>query len=381
MFANKASTEGAMMPHKFSTRILNLVVLLFMPALLFAGMPNGNAYKALSPITSGNLTIFPIAASHTHDTSRFLTLDEGVRAGTVVVTEAGSVRGLVRGSHPVRQSSGAEVNKLVLINNSNRPLLLLAGEIVTGGKQDRVIGEDRIIPAKSEPVDLSVFCVEPGRWVEKSTNFSYMGSQMAAPSIRRPAVTAKSQQQVWDNVGASNANMAAQVDARTRAEVNSTTSYAGVMENSVVKGKVAAIAAPMERNYDSMFRELRKQNAVGVVVAVNGRIIWADLFASTDLLQAYWPKLIRSYAAEAVANGGRSGAASVALAQDYIDKLSGGREIVETDPGVYRRSEVTSDGFKVFSLISLLPSTDYTVHLAKTDTDTVTTYKRPQYIE
>jgi len=44
-------------------------------------------------------------------------------------------------------------------------------------------------------------------------------------------------------------------------------------------------------------RELRERNAVGVVVAVDGRLIWADLFASTALLEKYWPKLIRSYAA------------------------------------------------------------------------------------
>jgi hypothetical protein len=59
---------------------------------------------------------------------------------------------------------GARVNQLALINNSDRPLLLLAGEIVTGGKQDRVVGRDRIIPAHNEPVALDVFCVEPHRW-------------------------------------------------------------------------------------------------------------------------------------------------------------------------------------------------------------------------
>ena len=39
---------------------------------------------------------------------------------------------------------------------------------------------------------------------------------------------------------------------------------------------------------------------MGVVVAVNGRLIWADVFASTTLLEKYWPKLVRSYAAEAI---------------------------------------------------------------------------------
>ena len=69
------------------------------------------------------------------------------------------------------RQSGAEVNRLVLINNSDHPLLLLAGEVVTGGKQDRVIGVDRIVSPKSGPIDLSVFCVEPGRWVASSEHF------------------------------------------------------------------------------------------------------------------------------------------------------------------------------------------------------------------
>jgi ARG and Rhodanese-Phosphatase-superfamily-associated Protein domain len=347
-----------------STRFLSLVVLLFVPAMLFAG--NESGYRVLTPITSGNLSVFPVATSQSHDTSRFLALDEGVRAGSVVVTESGNVQGLIRGPHPVRRQ-GAEVNNLVLLNNSNRPLLLLAGEIVTGGKQDRVIGEDRIIPANSGPVDLSVFCVEPGRWVDKSETFSYLGAQMAAPSVRRPALAEKNQQRVWDNVRRSNAEVAANMPSAVAGELSQTTSYAQVMQNHEVKDKVAALAAPMERNYDAIFRELRKQNAVGVVVAVNGRIIWADIFASTDLLQTYWPKLIRSYAAEALANPGRTGAVGAAAAQAYINKLDGSHEVVETDPGVYRRSEITGDGFKVFSIVSLLPSTNYTVHLAKTE--------------
>ena len=63
------------------------------------------------------------------------------------------------------------MNTLVLVNNSKRPLLLLAGEIVTGGKQDRVIAKDRIVPAGGDPIDLSVFCIEHGRWTESSEKF------------------------------------------------------------------------------------------------------------------------------------------------------------------------------------------------------------------
>src|ERR1041385_836118 len=48
-------------------------------------------FQVLAPIRHGNLTIFPVVASYVHDTRGFLTLDEGLRSGEVVVSEAGSV--------------------------------------------------------------------------------------------------------------------------------------------------------------------------------------------------------------------------------------------------------------------------------------------------
>src|SRR5262249_35583310 len=130
-------------------------------------------YKVLDPIHQGNLTVFPVVVATSHDTNEFLTLDEGTRSGEVVVTEYGNVQPLMRrrGGATPTPSGGAQVNTLVLVNNSKRPLILLAGEIVTGGKQDRVIGKDRIVPAESDPIDLSVFCVEPGRWTGASAKF------------------------------------------------------------------------------------------------------------------------------------------------------------------------------------------------------------------
>src|SRR5260370_2087452 len=121
-------------------------------------------YKVLEHIRHGNLTVFPVVAAKSYPTGEFMTLDEGLRSGDVVVTEAGNVQGLIR-RHPMPavRNDGAQVNRLGLVNNSKRPLLLLAGEIVSGGKQGRGIGQDRIVPAESDPVDLSVFCVEPGR--------------------------------------------------------------------------------------------------------------------------------------------------------------------------------------------------------------------------
>jgi hypothetical protein len=357
---------------------LLVVAAVLVPCLLQAGeVAPASGYSLLSPIRSGNLTVFPVVASKSYDTAEFLTLDEGLRSGDVVVTEAGQARGLIRHRpgepammHPIRD---AEVNRLVLVNNSKRPLLLLAGEIVTGGKQDRVIGKDRIVPAESDPVDLSVFCVEPGRWVAANGKNEFgngaggvMGGLLAAPVVRSKAMGAKDQQQVWDSVRSSQRAMAESVEVTGAAPaVNATTSYARVMDNKEVQKQVDAVAEPVQRNYESVIRQLRDKNAVGVVVAVNGEIVWADIFASTQLLQKYWPKLARSYATEAVVTRAKGGEASSKDAQKFLNELQGRHETAETEPGIYRQTEITGDGFKVFELTSLLPKTGFPVHVAK----------------
>jgi hypothetical protein len=133
---------------------------------------------------------------------------------------------------------------------------------------------------------------------------------------------------------------------------------------SVAK-KVDSVAAPIERGYRSLMGELRDKNAVGVVVVVNGQIVWTDIFASTDLLQRYWPKLVRSYAAEAVVTNTKWSDAGQKTAQAFVDSLAGGHQTVESEPGLYRQTEVTGDGFRVFELTSLLPKTGFNLHIAK----------------
>jgi hypothetical protein len=125
------------------------------------------------------------------------------------------------------------------------------------------------------------------------------------------------------------------------------------------------VAAPIARNYESVIKQLRDRNAVGVVVAVNGEIIWADMFASSSLLEKYWPKLVRSYAAEAVVTRTKNGEATEKAAQQFLENMEGRREMVESEPGLYRHTEITGDGFKAFELTSLLPKTGFDLHVAK----------------
>ena len=346
-----------------------------------------SGYKVLEPIRHGNLTVFPVVAAKNYPTGEFLTLDEGLHSGEVLVTEAGSVQGLIRRhGAPAIRHDGAEVNRLVLVNNSKRPLLLLAGEVVSGGKQDRVIGKDRIVPPESDPVDLSVFCVEPGRWVASTEHFGASEALygngangfafkatpptalMVQPSVRAKAMADKNQNEVWNEVNKQKAAMAERVEVggpAAAAEIGQTTSYAKVNENVAVRQQVDSVAKPIEQSYQSLIHKLRDRNAVGVVVAVNGRIIWADVFASSDLLSKYWPKLVRSYASEAVVTRAKEMEVTTKQADAFLAEMEGRKEMIESEPGVFRHTEVTGDGFKAFSLTSLLPKTGFDVHVAK----------------
>ena len=343
-----------------------------------AGQPaSALDYKVLAPIRHGSLTVFPVVTAASHDTGNFLTLDEGLKSGEVEVTESGRVRGMIRRPHQggvvhpdYSVHDGAQVNRLVLINNSKRALLLLAGEIVTGGKQDRVIAKDRIVPPESDPIDLDVFCVEPGRWVGTSEKFTagMPSAAMAAPSVRGSAMASKSQQQVWSQVAKTREEMTMQmrIDAPAAAPVLAdTTSYAKVMGNPDVRKKLDSVAGSVEQEYSSTIRQLHDQNAVGVVVAVNGQIVWADLFASTSLLEKYWPKLVRSYATDAVVTRAKGAQVSEKAAQGFLDNLHGRHETVDSEPGLYRHTEVSGDGFRAFELTSLLPKTGFALHVAK----------------
>ena len=350
---------------QFSRFGLGVVVVTFACSSLIWGGMMSPRYKVLTPISHGNLTIFPVVTSTTHDTSGFITLDEGIRSAEVVVTEAGITGGLIRGPQHRRPVSGAQVNSLVLVNNSKHPLILLAGEIVTGGKQDRVVAKDRVIPAESDPVDLGVFCVEPGRWTETSAQFSTMKSQMAQPSVRSKAMVAKDQEQVWNSVGEANVAVIGAIASTETAPRAAPSSYAKTFDNEQVRKAIADQVAPVEQSYSSSIRQLRDQHAVGVVVAVGGRIIWADLFASTALLEKYWPKLVRSYAAEAITTQRGENPVNLAEAQQFLDRTEGNREVVESEPGVYRQSETVASNFKLFTLASLLPGTGFDLHISK----------------
>ncbi len=159
------------------------------------------------PLRHENLTIFPVASKTPRTEDRFITLDEGLKAGTVEIRERGGggqpsdnpqpnapasqgdrdpvettpPRNDAGQSTPAPQqtqagqteqseladSEGADVNEVIVINRSTKPLYLGPGDVMIGGQQDRVIGQEIIVEATGKPTPIRVFCVEHGRWSQR----------------------------------------------------------------------------------------------------------------------------------------------------------------------------------------------------------------------
>jgi hypothetical protein len=328
-------------------------------------------WRLLEPVSYENLTIFPVVSSSGYDTSAFLTLEDGLSSGEVTVREQGAdvIYRNRDGSRPAVQNyGGPSVNQLVLVNHSKRPLLLLAGELVSGGKQDRVIGKDRIVAPFGAPLPLEVFCVEHGRW-SSGSQFNE-AKTIVHPSVREQAAVKQKQGDVWAAVtGGSLAPRAVnapapqvpttELDAAIQSEAP-TQSYSKIYESRRVSSSVETVVNEIQRRFRKETSGLKGERVVGVVVAYGGEVAWSDVFASDELFNHYWSKLLRSYAVEAVARPTLREKASADDAREFLRRLNG-REQTESEPGVYRWREINEDGLSQIELDALAPKM-FTLH-------------------
>jgi hypothetical protein len=340
------------------------------------GPGTGAGWRVLEPVRYENLSVFPVVTRAGLDTSAFLTLDEGLASGQVVVAEQGSeIIRRTRDGRPIRvPQSGASVNTLVLINRSSKPLVLLAGEVVSGGKQDRVIAKDRVVPSGAEPLPLDVFCVEHGRW---SAGSSFSAAKlMVHPSVREKAAVERKQDEVWsavtrgsthESVASAPADAAPRVSGRAVAGVVAeeapTQSYRKIYQSPRIGQSVESFAAEVERRFARATRDLKGERVIGVVIAYGGEVAWADVFASDTLFHGYWPKLLRSYVVEALARPQLQERATLDDAREFLEPLKG-RTTEESEPGVYRWRQTTEGRYAEIELLTLIPKS-LTLHWVK----------------
>jgi ARG/rhodanese/phosphatase superfamily protein len=237
-------------------------------------------YRLSGPYTHKNLTIFLVHGKNVIKSKSFLTLQEALVQKKVVVYETKSV------------------NELSIQNFSNEDVYVQSGDIVKGGQQDRMIGVDLIVPARSGKLPISAFCVEHGRWSgrgnERAAVFSSSSDAVATKEIKLAAKRSNSQGAVWENVKVAQDKLSENVGG----SVNSTVSVSS-LQLSLENGKVQETADGYIKALSGIAN--RSDDVIGYVFAINGKVNSADIYGSNALFKKLWAKLLKANAVEAIA--------------------------------------------------------------------------------
>lgn len=229
----------------------------------------------LRPVTVGSLTLTPVVATPAgmpDEDVDVVTLDEAFAQKLVAIKE----------------KEDESVNQLTLTNKSKHPMFLLAGEVIIGGKQDRIIGQNTIIAANQTHV-VPVFCVEHGRWTEGDTGRVFASSGALAHGRLRAQASFHGQSEVWAEVSKKNASLEIK---------NGTDTY-----RNIATKQTSGALAYAEKQIDAAIAKVSpadRARMIGFVVALNGEIATIDMFNSPRLYRKLETKLVRSYLTEAI---------------------------------------------------------------------------------
>jgi hypothetical protein len=247
------------------------------------------AHRLSQPTTHENLTIFLVRGERPAGKTAPITLQEAMQKGAIRVRET------------------SNVNSLEIENLGDRDVFIQAGDIVKGGKQDRVLSVDMVLGPKSGAVPIASFCVEQGRWQkrgnEKADSFASSTTSLPSRELKLAAASpvaagargaAEPQQEVWRGVQKMQDKLSSNLGAPAAAAA-SPSSLQLTMENDRLKNAVGG--------YEKALRGMIDANldATGFVVAINGKLSSADIYSSPELFRAMWPKLLHAAAVEAVA--------------------------------------------------------------------------------
>ncbi len=250
------------------------------------------------PIQYKNLTLIPVGTTKAGPFQKYTLLEAGLEAKSLQVRElAGSSR-------------DAQVEAVEVRNTGNYPAYLLGGEMILGGKQDRIIQHDAVLPNNRKWTRVSVFCVEHGRWQGQNMKFA-AGKAMAHAALREAALSG-SQSKVWDAVAAKN---------KQQGSESSTGTYRRTIQNEKVRKQIAPYR-------DEIVKLLPKEmKMAGMVFAINGKIRVADLFNNPVLFGDVRDKLLSAYLLEALGQKVERNAPplSAKAAKGFFDEVRKGK--------------------------------------------------------
>lgn len=224
-----------------------------------------NRLRFDSPRQHGAMTIVPLCG--VGRTSPVMTLSEALRGGTLMIHEIGEGR----------------VNELEVENTGKSPVFTMAGQILVGAKQNRVLQHDLLLPPLSGKLTVEAYCVQHDRWTHGKELIFSKSENVSNVQVRQAATVARAQSAVWKSVDSTRAGagVRAETDAR---DLNA------VYEAAPVRASL--------KGYASAFGDLplTVPDMQGAVVLLDGRIVAVDVFGDRVLLRHLWRPLLASYA-------------------------------------------------------------------------------------
>jgi len=275
------------------------------------------------PYTHGNLAVFLIHGPDKLKNRQFLTLEEAMEKKLVVVHET------------------ENVNELAIENRGDTDVYVQSGDIVKGGKQDRTIAMDFIVPARSGKLPIASFCVEHGRWqqrgAENAAEFT-AGVTVAGRDVKLAAKRSMNQQEVWQEVAATQKKLGDSVGTPDGLLGGLSGSLQLAQEDKKVRESSDEYVKALSGVLDG------KKDVIGYAFAINGKVNSADIYANSDLFKKLWPKLIKASAVEATAEkkDGKFGLATAGDVYTCIDNAEKAKPT--TQPSGPRAAVVTKDG-------------------------------------
>ena len=241
----------------------------------------GESLRVAAPVSHDNLTVYFVHGPQTIDDARVVGLQEAIENKWVVVHETG------------------EVNELSIENvSADRDVFVQSGDMIRGGKQDRLIATDMLVRPGAGKLPVPSHCVEQGRWTgrggEATTHFN-KSSNFAVGNDIKIANANRDQGKVWQEVAANQSKLTKNVGTVV-ADPQSPTSLQLSLENPVVQAKVSEYERTLKASGEN------RTGVVGAVFVVNGKVASAEVYGSSGLFQKAWPKLLRAASAEAIAD-------------------------------------------------------------------------------
>jgi hypothetical protein len=275
------------------------------------------------PYSHANLAIFLFHGADEIDGGGYTSLTEGFEKKHVLVHETGTVGQL-------------EVENL----SETIDIFIQAGDVLKGGRQDRIVGIDFIIPTRSGRIPVPAFCVEMGRWhkrgFEDAAKFTSSTHSVHAKSIRLAAKRTMDQNDVWRSIAESQKELGSALKKSVHAPA-SPTSYQLSVEDSALEKK--------KREYDEKLRGIaeNRPDAIGYAFYVNGERNSADIYGSTQLFRKLWDKLLDVAILESIsARNGNVTAPDKANLEAWLEEAANAQPSDKKDAAPRTRLETKS---------------------------------------